>query len=506
MGLNPGVGYTGSNLGNAYGFSIDQSVDWLSRNLGRQFECTLSGDQVGGESEYYLQVRKGLVEFDHYVTDDKGILDIDALGGFNDVNVQNMFLYMNKFNVFETDKRVAGDNNETSDFISDGYIKLEKEKNYFVFIYKTTPDWQPEGSLYEARAPQIGVAADDSEANLFIKTKRSGGSFLQSYLKFAESETIENLVTADAISGKIAEFNPAEFLNDYINFDTDLLDIVRSAGQGANHPDRYPDATYPGMATWIGSGFVPVFANPSSLPGASGATPDGMTINSVPYGDSWSDSNEEIIGVNGEVTIPVVGSDAVGPISVFYATDTGLNHVAIEIIKGWNVEAKYGYDANPLVSGLLNVNDLTIEIHGDAAPESVIYFDDTEVDIIASTQTSATIPGAMTVEGTGFVVTDCYRQDIAYIKWDEELNRFKIYQMQYGPIKLRQNPLGPFKTKLLTGEEEADWGEGFDLCADMTGSLSGYTKDLNEANDVSQPPSYAGEENIGGYQSPKETL
>ena len=112
----------------------------------------------------------------------------------------------------------------------------------------------------------------------------------------------------------------------------------------------------------------------------------------------------------------------------------------------------------------------------------------------------------MTVEGTGFVVTDCYRQDIAYIKWSEELNRFQIYQMQYGPIKLRQNPLGPFKTKLLTGEEEAEWGAGFDLCANMTGSLSGYTKDLNEATDVNEPPSYAGEENIGGYQSPKETL
>jgi hypothetical protein len=492
MGLNPGVGYTGSNLGTAYGFSVDQSVDWLSRNLGRQFECTLSGDQVGGESEYYLQVRKGLVEFDYYVTDDKGIIDIDALGGFNDVNVQNMFLYMNKFNVFETDKRVTGDNNETSDFISDGYIKLDKEKNYFVFIYKTTPDWQQEGSLYEARAPQIGVAADDSEANLFIKTQRNGGSFLQSYLKFAESETIENLVTADPVTGKIAEFNPAEFLNDYINFDTDLLDIVRSTGQGANHPDRYPDATYPGMATWIGSGFVPVFAKPSTTPEDPDVTPDGMTLDQVPN----------------QVHYDVVVEDNNGN-TVFvpsWGTSFGDVYIYNNVIIGWDVGTLYGYDANPLVSGLLNVNDLTIEIHGDAPPESVIYFDDQDVDIIASTQSSATVPGEMTVEGTGFVVTDCYRQDIAYIKWSEELNRFQIYQMQYGPIKLRQNPLGPFKTKLLTGEEEAEWGEGFDLCEDMTGSLSGYTKDLNEGSDVNEPPSYAGEENIGGYQSPKETL
>lgn len=494
MGLNPGVGYTGSNLGSAYGFSIDQSIDWLSRNLGRQFECTLSGNQVAGESEYYLQVRKGLVEFDYYGTDDKGIIDIDNLGGFNGANTQNMFFYMNKFNVFEEGKRVEGDNNETSDFISDGYIKLDKEKNYFVFIYKTTPDWQQEGNLYEARAPQIGVAADDSEANIFITTQRNGGGFLQSYLKFAESATIENIVTADPLSGKIAEFNPAEFLNDYINFNTDLLDIVRSAGQGVNHPDRYPDETYPGMATWIGSGFVPVFAKPST---------DGsnqMTVYKVPYGPLWEGS--EYV-VEGNVAIPVddYSNEAIGDIGLYYSGPIKNN-----MITGWDVGTLYGYTQNPIVSGLLNVNDLAIKIPGDAPPQSVIYFDDQDVDIIASTQTSATVPGEMTVEGTGFVVTDCYRQDIAYIKWSEELNRFQIYQMQYGPIKLRQNPLGPFKTKILTGEEEAEWDGGFDLCSNMTGSLSGYTKDLNESTAVTQPPLYAGSANIGNYQSPKETL
>ena len=477
MGLNPGVGYTGSNLGSAYGFSIDQSVDWLSRNLGRQFECTLSGDQVGGESEYYLQVRKGLVEFDYYGTDDKGIIDIDNLGGFNATNTQNMFFYMNKFNVFETGKRVEGDNNETSDFISDGYIKLDKEKNYFVFIYKTTPDWQQEGSLYEARAPQIGVAADDSEANIFIKTQRSGGGFLQSYLKIAESETVENLVTADPFTGKIAELNPEE-LNEFIEINLDLLNIVRSQGQGEEHPERYPA----GMATWIGEDYIPVFANP-----------DEMTQDDVLTGPL----EDNVVGIGGgyvESSFVEIYSDYLGDF-----TDN--------VIVGKDVGTLYGYTANPIVSGLINVNDFTIVLLSDLTPPSdVVGFDSGELDIIASTQTSATIPGETTVEGTGFVVTDCYRQDIAYIKWSEELNRFQIYQMQYGPIKLRQNPLGPFKTKLLTEEEEAEWDPGFDLCINMTGSLSGYTKDLNESTDAMQPPVYAGYANIGNYQSPKETL
>jgi hypothetical protein len=408
-----------------------------------------------------------------------------------------MFFYINNFNVFQNSKRVEGENNETSDFISDGYIKLDKEKNYFVFIYKTTPDWQQEGNLYEARAPQIGVAEDDSEANIFIKTQRNGGGFLQSYLKLSGGGTVENIVTADPLSGKIAEFDAAE-LNDYINFDTDLLDIVRSQGQGANHPDRYPDATYPGMATWIGEEFVPVFAKPSSNPDSIYSI-DEMTANQVPFGDGFGEFSKI-----GEVTISALDT----PTFVDYShgeDDVG-NDVLSGVIVGKNVGDLYGYTDNPIVSGLLNYNDLTIVPHADAPASDIIYFDNTDIDIIATSQTSITTVGAMTVEGTGFVVTDCYRQDIAYIKWSETLNRFQIYQLQYGPIKLRQNPLGSFKNKLLTAEEEAAWGEGFDLCEFITGSFSGYTKDLNQSTIGTQPPVYAGSENIGNYQSPKETL
>ena len=497
MGLNPGVGYTGTNLGGVYGLSIDQSVDWLTRNVGRQFECSLSGNQVGGNSEYYLQVRKGLVEFDYYGTDDKGIIDIDDLGGFNATNTQNMFFYMNKFNVFETGKRVEGDNNETSDFISDGYIKLDKEKNYFVFIYKTTPDWQQEGTLYEARAPQIGVAADDSEANIFIKTQRNGGGFLQSYLKFGESTTVENIVTADSLSGKIAEFNAGD-LNDSINFDTDLLTIVRSAGQGQNHPDLYPEA----LSTSFGYS-IPAFLTKSTNPYAGSYGVDGDSISGVPTGENWALGNA---GGGGAVTYIDGGPDTF--FAQYWNEVDSFNYIGNDVIIGRDISANYTPPIviNNLVTGLINPNDFTIVILGDAPAADVINFDDTEIDIIATSQTSATIPGTMTVEGTGFVVTDCYRQDIAYIKWSETLNRFQIYQLQYGPIKLRQNPLGSFKTKLLTEEEEAEWDEGFDLCEFITGTFSGYTKDLNTSTIETQPPVYAGSENIGNYQSPKETL
>jgi hypothetical protein len=383
---------------------------------------------------------------------------------------------MNKFNVFQNSKRVEGEHNDKSDFISDGYIKLDKEKNYFVFIYKTTPDWQQEGTLYEARAPQIGVAADDSEANIFIKTQRNGGGFLQSYIRLDGASTTDNVVVADTI-GRIAGLNTADF-NDLVTFHVEELLVTDNN-----------DANYPAsMTAWLGND-DPVFAKPSTNPDEE--EPDGMSINHVPY---------DVVGFIGYAYPPSA------PYIDYANGDGSTSFTSDNIVKAWDVGTLYGYTANPIVSGLLNYNDLTIVPHNDAPANEIIYFDNTEIDIIATSQTSITTVGAMTDEGTGFVYTDCYRQDIAYIKWDAPLNRFQIYQLQYGPIKLRQNPLGSFKNKLLTAEEIAEWSAGFDLCQYITGSFGGYTKDLNQSTSGTQPPVYAGYENIGNYQSPKETL
>jgi len=195
MKINPGVGYTSANLGEASGLTIDAGMDWTQRNIGRQFECSITGAKVGDSYEYRLHVRKGLVEFDYYGSDDKGIIDLDNLGGFNGTNTQNMFFYMNKFNLFPNGSLTEG-TEEKSEFISkNGYIKLESGKNYFVFLYKTTPDWkQSETELFEAKAPQIGIAAEDSEPNIFIKTQRNGGSFLQSYIRLDGAGTFDNVV------------------------------------------------------------------------------------------------------------------------------------------------------------------------------------------------------------------------------------------------------------------------------------------------------------------------
>ena len=177
MGINPGIGYTGANLGNAYGLSIDQSVDWLSRNVGRQFECSISGNST----EYYLQVRKGLVEFDYFRSTEDGIIDTAALGGINGENTPNMWFLINKFNLFPDGSRVSGLNDD-SEFINDGYIKLEAESNYFVFLYKVTPDWKDDDTLYEAKAPQLAVVKASDTVNNSIRTKRTGGGIIRAYV------------------------------------------------------------------------------------------------------------------------------------------------------------------------------------------------------------------------------------------------------------------------------------------------------------------------------------
>lgn len=343
MGLNPGVGYTGANLGGVYGLNIDQSIDWLTRNVGRQFECSLSGSTVEGSPEYYLQVRKGLIEFDYFKSSEAGIINPADLGGINGENTPNMFFLLNKFNLFPTGSIVEGANTD-SEYLSDGYIKIEPENDYFVFIYKVTPDWKDDDTLYEAKAPQIGVVKADDSVNTNIRTKRTGGGLLTNY---------------------------------YNEYRVTLADLFGwNQGEG-----------------------------------------------------EWQNT-----------TLPLSGSD----------------------------------------------------INFDGSPNP---------------------PYIKALSGeVGFKTTDCYRKDIAYIKWSATLNRFQIFQINYGPVNLRQVPMGTMDFTLIdSGTGLPSWYGTWDLCSSFTGSIASYTKDLNRAfyvppDPAVQIPSYAGEVNIGSYQNSKETL
>ena len=491
MKINPGVGYTSANLGEASGLTIDAGMDWTQRNIGRQFECSITGAKVGESYEYRLHVRKGLVEFDYYGCDDKGIIDLDNLGGFNGTNTQNMFFYMNKFNLFPNGSLTEG-TEEKSEFISkNGYIKLITGQNYFVFLYKTTPDWKQDGDLYEARAPQIGIAAEDSEPNIFIKTQRNGGGFLQSYIRLDGAGTFDNVVTADGTTGQIANFNASD-LNGAVIFNTDLIEVVLKEGSISSS----------GL-TWL-SGNIPVFAKASTSPDHGNA--NGNTIDGVPYGFNWLTNG----GGDGPYIVDLDGSPVPNRGHYPTAGDIG-NYVATGVIKyvyntDWNIiSSTFGSK----VTGVVDPHFIELKAPDKVpgANQGIVEFENSDIPIVADHVTTIKTPGEMTDAGTGFVYTDCYRQDIAYIKWDAALNRFQIYQIQYGPTRLRQNPLGSFRNKLLTTSGQiAKWGTDFDLCRFITGTFSGYTKALNTSTSATQPPVYAGYVDIGNYQNPKETL
>jgi hypothetical protein len=434
------------------------------------------------------------VEFDYYGCDDKGIIDLDNLGGFNGTNTQNMFFYVNKFNLFPNGSLTEG-TDDKSEFISkNGYIKLESGKNYFVFLYKTTPDWkQSETELFEAKAPQIGIAAEDSEPNIFIKTQRNGGSFLQSYIRLDGASTTDNVVVADTI-GRIASLDTAG-LNSLVTFHVEELLVT-----------DHNDANYPAsMTAWL-SGNVPVFAEKSTNPILR--KPDGMTIDGVPSAVDDLNFTRYVDGGEFGAWNYNMGGLAYGAGNSNEQPPGNFNWLMENVIRAKDVGTLYGYTVNPLVSGLINPEDAFRIRIADYTPTQppVIEFDGS-IEIKADNTTQIKTVGEMTDAGTGYVYTDCYRQDIAYIKWDAALNRFQIYQIQYGPTRLRQNPLGSFRNKLLTTSGQiAKWDTGFDLCRFITGTFSGYTKALNTSTSATQPPVYAGYVDIGNYQSPKETL
>lgn len=195
MSIQPGVGYSVSNLGNVSSLSIDTIMPEAEP---KQFECSIVR-KSGETPEYHLRVRRGYVEFDYIRTNNKGKIDPEKYGTKEEIttgqltNKTHCFLYAKKFNLFPSGKLQNG-NNPDGEFLSnDGYIKLEPGigRAYQVFIYKTVPDWggppiggPPEG-VEEARAPQIAVL-DISEPVIDFTARESGKGSLQMYFRYEE--------------------------------------------------------------------------------------------------------------------------------------------------------------------------------------------------------------------------------------------------------------------------------------------------------------------------------
>jgi len=364
MSINPSIGATVTTLGGTTSIEVDRI---LPEQEPKQFECSI----LKSGSEYRLQVRRGLIEFDYFRTDANGIINKDAFGVKNtdlvygqDTDVTLCYLYAPYFNLYPENSKVSGSDILDAEYLDNGYIKLEEGEDYFVFVYKVTPDFPngipplpPPSETHERTAPQIAVMkAGEDFINAGDNSNGSGSLVMYLY-------------NSDYI---------------WVAPPGGVLGVDSGAGfQSSGSRSEYP------FYTWF---------NPELSFGENGE-PTGQTYYQEPY----------------------------GPI------------------------------------GIKQITSQTI----------------------------------------GYRESSCIRKDIAYIKWNAGLKRFQIFQINYGPISIRQQPIGPLSYEIFEPSSyRLGWtAEGRDWCNDITDPIDGYSKSLNQLQICSIP----GFVNEKKYQKPFET-
>jgi hypothetical protein len=420
-----------------------------------QFDCFVQKwkDPAHPEADpqYRLRCVRGLTSFENYNVDEQGFVK------------DEQFVYnkrIRKWNAYPTGTFEYDPDDASEVFLDDGYIKLTKNKNYKVFIWKINPtvDYWPESQSTQIAVIEEGIAADTN-----VMPKYNGGGSMQTYI-VSKSESIENIVTADPFSGAIANFDAGE-LNNYIQFNTGLLDIVRATGTSTPenpHQDQYPTGEG-SLSNYLGTDKIPSFLYKSTN-GYFGLSVDGNTIDGVPCGENWAKGNAG--GGDSVITTDLTNGYGV----YFNETDT-FNYWARDVLVGIDTSA-YLYTPETklnMMTGIINVNDFEIIIHNDLSADHVVYFNTSDLDIIANTQTSVTSTTIEMVSGkpvgnVGFKEFDCARKEIAYIKWvaddpehPELGGKFDIYQINNGTINFNYKPI-LIDTKIVETQADAHWG------------------------------------------------
>lgn len=489
-GMSSEVTFQSSTGGTSYSTPIQAyDYNWKFNQFDVFVEKWNDPNNPEAEPEYRVRCVQGLTTFRNFRVDENGFI------------TQPEFVWnrrIQKWNVYPTGSLVFDENGTDEYFISGGdYVKIEKDKNYKVFLYKISPTVD----YYDASlCPQIAIIEEGSPADENVKSSFSGGGVMQSYI-VSESTTVENIVTADPLSGKIATFDAAE-LNDAIKLNLDLLDIVRSGGQGANHPDQYP----PSLSAVFGD-YIPTFLNKSTNPFTC-ISFDGDSISGVPYGINWYQGNE-----GGGSYVTVLTSSG-GMTSNYANAGDELNCAADNVIIGRDISGYFTPPivVNNLVTGLINPNDFTIVSHDDAPPADIVYFDNTDIDIIASSQSSVTaatveVPTGKPVGNVGFKYFDCARKELAYIKWVKPdpahpeikvAERFDVYQINNGPIVFQDEPL-LLDVKKVQTQADAHWGGDSDPEVAITPQITEIYYWGDYESDYSKSKYRDNSNHIGGY-------
>jgi hypothetical protein len=453
-----------------------------------QFDCIvqklLTDPNDPSTAEYRLKCVQGLVTFDNYNVDDDGFLTSEEY-------VWNHRIH--NWNVYPTGSLFEDESDTTDTFFDNGYIKLEKNKNYKVFIYKINPtvtDWKPSVS------PQIAVIEEGINADTNVKSKYNGGGAMQSYI-VSKSDTPVDVASIDPETNEIGTFNAGD-LTDAVTFDPDLIQIVKTAG-------KYPSA----METWLGN-LIPAFAKPSTSP-TDPTGVDGMNVDSVPFGCGFATNY-----VIGTVDVPLGGGTGL-MVSYSAGEDDCGNGVQNNVVVAYPVGELFGYTANPYVSGLIDPTDFKIENTDDVHPNGPVSFSDTDIKVLGTsvsiTTISLDVPTGKTYGNVGFKYFDCARKEIAYIEWKPDSSsapsgagRFNIYQINNGPIPFTYKPILIDTIKVET-QADAHWDDDNDEWVSPEiieidpywGGAGAYDDDLTTSKHRDNS------NQIGGYLPPNPT-
>jgi len=156
------------------------SVNFEGTDNMREFSCAVVGVLSEGESptiEHRLRIKNGLVTFTYYLVTNDSTADPDNGGWITSHATKH--LRINKPNLYPTGTLYTGDNLNPDYIQSDGYIKLDEGSDYYVFLYKVTPDW--DNVFNEAKAPQLVISKVTDDPNTKIVMTTNGGGTLINY-------------------------------------------------------------------------------------------------------------------------------------------------------------------------------------------------------------------------------------------------------------------------------------------------------------------------------------
>jgi len=212
----------------------------VTEDVRQEFLCQIDTETKEGEDpKYMLRIQKGTVIFDRYKANAQGIVSATALGGFS-AGLVTKTHYVKRYNVFEAGKLTVGAN-MSSKFIENGKIELTKNKDYVVFVYKVTPDFD---MALESIVPQICVSEQKAAPDTTIKTKVNGSGALQSYVD----------VTTETL--KLPTINSSNMIGHF-----EGSDIQISLNNGPNYePPSEGCCTCPEYAS-VADGPIDVYAN-----------------------------------------------------------------------------------------------------------------------------------------------------------------------------------------------------------------------------------------------------